>query len=450
MGQRVRFRQQELKSSKLYLVCFLVCENLGLNHCGSNANTQMGLVKYIEKRGLGTVKSTSRFHDENNLVNQTQGVCVQMENQGDLKTRGDVAFPLEEPATMLVDSLRGSESTCSKKRKNDMPERSAKKLCETILYSKSGESSNETEGGESDLVVLDRVECLAESVNKLLTKFKKKAEMEAHLRDQISRYRARMGLQNEKIVKLVKKVRKLKDPNTSALAKGREAMRMVAKNSVEHAKVVEALKKELAEGEEKFKQVHQQLEQEKEIIDKLKQMNDEKLKLVNEELEQKKEMVETLKQANDVEAWKLEVAEEEWRQERTRLENSLERVSSERKWLIEEGFDYVIKRLHRSQEYVEPLVVTKSFLWSVGAHYGVVKGYEACKEGRALEDHFLYEPEANEKFLNAVHIMKHTRFPYIAALSQCTNCSLDELRAVEPIGLEEVDDGNEDEVDGDQ
>ncbi|KAK1425195.1 hypothetical protein QVD17_20541 [Tagetes erecta] len=207
----------------------------------------MGLVKYIEIPGLGTAD-----HD----VNQTQG---------DVKTRGDVDIPLEEPATMLVDSLRGSESTRSKKRKNDMPKRPAKK----ILYSKSGESSNETEGGESDL---------AESVNEFLTEFKKKAEMEAHLHDQICRYRMRTSLQNQKIMKLVKAVRKLKDPNTSALAKGREAIRMVAKNSVEHAKVVEALKKELAEGEEKLKELHQQLEKEKERVKKVKQVNEENLK----------------------------------------------------------------------------------------------------------------------------------------------------------------------------
>lgn len=196
---------------------------------------EMGLVKYIEKRGLGTVKSTSHFHvehDGNSFVDQTQGVCVQLENHGDVKTRGDVNIPLEE-----------SETTRLKKRKNGEPKRSARKLDNNIVFSECSESSNETEDGESDLVALDRLGCL---VPKLVTRFKKKVKREALLHDRISRYRLRMSLQNEKIVKMV---RKLKDPNTSALAKRREAIRMVAKNSSEHAKVVKALKKKLAKGE---------------------------------------------------------------------------------------------------------------------------------------------------------------------------------------------------------
>ncbi|MFS8027090.1 hypothetical protein Hanom_Chr16g01494511 [Helianthus anomalus] len=79
--------------------------------------------------------------------------------------------------------------------------------------------------------------------------------MEVHLRDRISRYRLKMTCQHQKIRKLGKKVRKLK--KSSNFVKGREAIQMLAKNTHEHAKVVEALKRELEEArdtQEKLKQ----------------------------------------------------------------------------------------------------------------------------------------------------------------------------------------------------
>ncbi|KAM0057692.1 hypothetical protein Hdeb2414_s0005g00161321 [Helianthus debilis subsp. tardiflorus] len=104
----------------------------------------------------------------------------------------------------------------------------------------------------------------------------------------------------------------------------------------------------------------------------------------------------------------------------------------------------VINRLHRSQEHLELLGAVQTNLWESGAHYGHVQSYESCKDGVALKNASLYNPGANEKFLNAVHELEHMRFPYIVELSQCAEHSLDDLRALEPIGLEK--DGDEDAV----
>lgn len=76
---------------------------------------------------------------------------------------------------------------------------------------------------------------------------------------------------------------------------------------------------------DKFKQVNRELEVETE--------NAEKLKRVIGELELESELAAHEK--------------EEWNKEQEQLQRSLEQVSFERKWLIEEGFEYVINRLHR-------------------------------------------------------------------------------------------------------
>lgn len=150
---------------------------------------------------------------------------------------------------------------------------------------------------------------------------------------------------------------------------------------------------------------------------------------LNEELEVHKETVEKLNRD-------LVVEKEGRREERV----SLERVWSERQWLIQEGFEYVINRLHRSGEYNRLLGAVQTKLWSSGAHYGVVAGYAHCKSGGALEDVSLYKREAHQEFLRAVHELEHTRFPYVVALSQCADRTLDELRALEPMEMEEDED----------
>ncbi|KAI3743916.1 hypothetical protein L1987_56986 [Smallanthus sonchifolius] len=232
------------------------------------------------------------------------------------------------------------------------------------------------------------IEKLVGSVPGLLKWHERKTKREARLRDRVSRYRA-------KNVKLVKKVRKLKNMRRLTIDQGREA---VAENTVDHAKVVEALQKELedarAEGEERLKV-------EREMVEKL-----------NRELEAE-------------------------RRERVLLDKSLERVSYERRWLIEEGFEYVINRLHRSREYLEPLGVVQSKLWSSGAHDGVVEGYEFCKAGVDLEDVGVYKPKAEEELRKAADELEHMRFPYVVALSQCSEGTLDELKALEPIEMDE-------------
>ncbi|KAJ0439266.1 hypothetical protein HanHA300_Chr16g0623401 [Helianthus annuus] len=291
-----------------------------------------------------------------------------------------------------------------------------------IAFSESGEASN-----EGDLHVLDRVRCLSQlvgSVPGLVTSwYERKVKTEARLRDRISRYRLRMTDQAAKNAKLAKKVRKLKKlKKTTPVEKGTEAIRMLAKNTIEHAKVVEALEKELENARaESVEHAY------------------EKLKQANEELEIQREMAKKLN-------GELELEKDGRRQECESLQKSLERVSSERQWLIQEGFEYVINRLHKSREYLGLLGAVQSNLWDSGAHYGLEQCYESCKDGVALEDASLYNPGAHERFLKAVHELEHTRFPYVVALSQCADRSLDDLRALEPTGLEK--DGDEVAVDG--
>ncbi|KAI3796556.1 hypothetical protein L1987_39231 [Smallanthus sonchifolius] len=197
---------------------------------------------------------------------------------------------------------------------------------------------------------------------------------------QVSWYRMRMTLQHRK--------------KSSTPAKGRK---MAAKKTI---KVVEALQKELgdarAEGEERLKV-------EREMVERL-----------NGEL-------------------KVERREKLW------LQKSLERVSSERQWLIQEGFEYVINRLHRSQEYLKPLGAVMSKLWSSEAHDGVVEGYACCKAGVDLEHLGLYKPKA-EEFRKAADELEHMRFPYVVALSQSTEGTLDDLKALEPEAMDEEED----------
>ncbi|KAF5761401.1 hypothetical protein HanXRQr2_Chr16g0764681 [Helianthus annuus] len=143
-------------------------------------------------------------------------------------------------------------------------------------------------------------------------------------------------------------------------------------------------------------------------------------------LEKGQEAIQMLdKNAKVVEALQKELENARVQIQSEKLKQEHERVSSERQWLIQEGFEYVINRLHRSQEYLEPLGAVQTNLWESGAHYGLVQCYESCKDGVALEDASLYNPGAHEKFLKAVHELEHTRFPYIVELSQCGERSLD-------------------------
>ncbi|KAJ0439267.1 hypothetical protein HanHA300_Chr16g0623411 [Helianthus annuus] len=315
----------------------------------------------------------------------------------------------ESPVEKDDATVQSSHDTCPRTGNVVLQKRSARRRRKKIVYSESGESSDRHSGNivpkasvpagkrrcakeisflesdVSDLQVLDRVKCLPE----LVTSWdERKANREARLRDMIARYRVRMTHQAAKNAKLAKIVRKLKKMGT--LEKGQEAIQMLDKN----AKVVEALQKEL----------------------------------------------ENAKLTNIIIFSKLRV--DGGLQEKLKQEH--ERVSSERQWLIQEGFEYVINRLHRSQEYLRPLGAVQTNLWESGAHYGLVQSYESCKDGVALKDASLYNPGAHEKFLKAVHELEHTRFPYIVELSQCADRSLDDLRALEPIGLEK--DGDEDAV----
>ncbi|KAK1425183.1 hypothetical protein QVD17_20529 [Tagetes erecta] len=448
---------------------------------------EIELVKYLEKGpGAVNVEFTSRFLAEHevNILDRTRGICYQVPGDVEIPAKRMTSDSLE-PVRML-DMLLGSEnslepfvvpgkddepkvskenvsrtvyegqkrhwldesassskkhkflkgknivfsseiSQASKENDEEQPDtcvlsshdttsrcnvivetrkRSVRRARKNIVFSNLIGLSNEVD--QKSVHVLDRVGHLAQlvkSVPELVSMYERKSKSETHLREQISRYRLRMTFQDTRIAKLVKKVRNL---NKSNLVKNTKIYK--------HAKVVEALKKELDEACDKH-----EVMQARHMVECLDLK--EKLAKVNGELELERELAAREK--------------DNWSKERVQLEKSMERVSFERQWLIKEGFGYVINRLHRSEEFLGPLGAVQSKLWSSAAHDGVVAGYARCKAGVALEKVELYNPDAEKEFKKAVYELEHVKYPYVEALSQCTDRTLDELKALEPMGMED-------------
>ncbi|KAK1425198.1 hypothetical protein QVD17_20545 [Tagetes erecta] len=393
----------------------------------------MGLLKYIDRKGhvateiegddVEMPKETvleGLYSKRRKLVkavsSTVMGVSVSTENSH--------SFEKDESVVLAPcgDDTNTNTTTTTRRRVNHR---------KYIVVSESSESDEEDDPkvDDHDLDQLGGLEQVVEymSAQEILKWHEIKAKKEARLLDQIARYRMQMRLQHEKNMKLSKKVRKLEEFKRMTLDNEKEAMPMVGVNRDEHEKVVQALQNELANAraeavyeKEKMKQATNEFEEHKETVEKL-----------NKALEVYKEMVEKLNGELD--------REKERRGQELVL---LERVSSERKWLIQEGFEYVINRLHKSGEYNRLLGAVQTKLWSSGAHYGVVAGYAHCKNGGALKDVSLYKREAHQEFLKAVHELEHTRFPYVVAVSKCAERTLDELRALEPMEME----GDEDVV----
>ncbi|KAM0048326.1 hypothetical protein Hdeb2414_s0008g00273161 [Helianthus debilis subsp. tardiflorus] len=257
----------------------------------------MGLLKHIQLKGVGGVKLTSSLvakHEDTVLdpttgdVNTGGGEKRQLVVSGSSTKRRKL---VKEESNVVTISSEKSHDSIEKddadvQSSRDTGPRTENVVLETpgtgsvkrrrkkIVFSESGESSDQADhdtgphppmkrGGteiafsesgeasnEGDLHVLDRVRCLSQlvgSVPGLVTSwYERKVKTEARLRDRISRYRLRMTDQVAKNAKLAKKVRKLKKlKKTTPVEKGTEAIRMLAKNTIEHAKVVEALEKEL-------------------------------------------------------------------------------------------------------------------------------------------------------------------------------------------------------------
>ncbi|KAK1425196.1 hypothetical protein QVD17_20543 [Tagetes erecta] len=402
---------------------------------------EMGLLKYIQRKGVGATLTTRDLReDELNILDRTQGIRyegglshVEKEvEEGDVSNVGGGCVEIVVGMEDVMEKKEGlSEGPCSKRMKfgnvvgsnveviSISSENSTKSFGDdtTSCGGKNGKEIVFTESSESfdeatnDALMPDVHGMIPRSFPELLKWHEKKTKREAQLCDKIVQYRVRMSLVHAKNVKLEKKVKKLKDLKGMTLDKGSEAMRMVAVNTVKHEEAVQALQKELEDA--RAEALHEK----------------EKLKQAHEEIKVHKEMVQRLNE-------ELEMEKEGRRQECVLLE----RVSSERQWLIKEGFEFVINRLHRSGEYNRVLGAVQSNLWSSGAHDGVVAGYAQRKKGKALEDASLYKPEAHKTFLKSVHELEHTRFPYVVAVSQCADRTIDELRALKPMEMEEDED----------
>ncbi|KAJ0444312.1 hypothetical protein HanOQP8_Chr16g0629121 [Helianthus annuus] len=368
-----------------------------------DGDKEMDLLKYIKETGVGNagvVKFTSRSlaEHEDHILERTKGICY----EGTGSSGGNVEIHM----STLIAKGKGPETvsepaSSSKKRDNvvvitiddSSDETTPQTHVEEAPVSSAGNKRRRgkqivfTDESSSDHYEVGQTSAGQESVPEVVTRwYEKKSQMEARLRDRISRYRLKMTWQHQKIRKLGKKVRKLK--KSSNFDKGREAIRM-------QAKVVEALKKELEEA--------------RDTQEKLKQ--------------------ESATAAREKEGWM---------QERVSLEKSLERVWSERQWLIEEGFEYVIKKLHQSREFLEPLAAVESNIWLAGAHDGLVEGYANCKAGVALEHNRLFKPKAEGELTKAADELKNIQYPYVVALSKYRDRTLDELKALEPdMGMED-------------
>ncbi|KAK1425182.1 hypothetical protein QVD17_20528 [Tagetes erecta] len=465
----------------------------GLSRNGDDGNAEpiikdgddeIELLKYMDKKGHGSlnVKLTSQDEHEVNILDRIRGVCYQVpgdvgipagrmtsdsveplrmldmllgseirleplvvsgeeddanvckENRSETVSEGRKRHQLDESASsskkQMVDKgknvvfsneksessedmsvLAGHDATRKRNIVVQTRKRSIRRRRKNILFSELLGSSNEvdqTNVDQKSVHVVNRVGRLAElveSVPELVSMYQRKSKSEAYLRDQITQYRLRMALQDAKISKLVKK---LKNLIKSTLAKNTKIYK--------HAKVVEVLKNELEAARDKSEVMQTR------HVAECRDLQ-EKLSQVSGELELEREIAAREKDC--------------WSKERVQLQKSMERVSYERQWLIEEGFEYVINRLHRSREFLEPLGAVQSKLWSSAAHDGVVAGYAHCKARVALEEVKLYNPEAEKEFTKAVYELEHVKYPYVGALSKCTDRTLDELKALEPMGMED-------------
>ncbi|KAF5761399.1 hypothetical protein HanXRQr2_Chr16g0764661 [Helianthus annuus] len=356
------------------------------------------------------MKLTSRFLGEHevHILERTKGICYEVSSSEDVEipdevlqsevqgtSGGDVEIHLEKPKqkTVIGSETVSEPASSSKKRKNvvvitsdDSPVQSSDETAPNTHVDEApvspagnkrrrGKQIVFTDESSSDHYEVGQTsadqEYVPKSVPEVVTRwYDRKAKTEVCLRDRISRYRLKMTCQHQKIWKLKKKVRKLKKSSQSD--NRRETIQMLEKNTHEHAKVVEALTKELEEA---------------------------------------RDMQEKLKQERATAAHE----KDSWTQER-----------------------YVIKKLHGSREFLESLGAMESNLWSSGAHVGLVEGYANCKAGVALEHNRLYMPKAERGLINAADKLKHMQYPYVVALAKCRDCTLDELKALEPdAGMED-------------
>ncbi|MFS8027083.1 hypothetical protein Hanom_Chr16g01494441 [Helianthus anomalus] len=140
-----------------------------------------------------------------------------------------------------------------------------------------------------------------------------------------------------------------------------------------------------------------------------------------------------------VEALKKELEEARDTQEKLKQESATAAREKEG-WMQERAcrFEYVIKKLHQSREFLEPLAAAESNIWLAGAHGGLVEGYANCKAGVALEHNRLFKPKAEGELTKAADELKNIQYPYVVALSKYRDRTLDELKALEPdMGMED-------------
>jgi hypothetical protein len=125
------------------------------------------------------------------------------------------------------------------------------------------------------------------------------------------------------------------------------------------------------------------------------------------------------KLSTDVSMYKKKLKQE--REKSKEAEEEVDRLSEEKKWLIEHGFAHVVGYLRKSVEYVDPLSVVQKNMRVVGLHEGIVRGFEACSKGVKLEEVKGYNVDVKANFLKAVEKYEGVTFPYLTALASLSD-----------------------------
>ncbi|KAD4982060.1 hypothetical protein E3N88_18731 [Mikania micrantha] len=113
----------------------------------------------------------------------------------------------------------------------------------------------------------------------------------------------------------------------------------------------------------------------------------------------------------------LKVCEEAMQNERKKyqaLKKNMGVLKSDRKWVIEEGFTHVVKRVVRSGEFRAALGALQKAVFRHGLHVGVQSGYYNSMKNKAISETTYFKPDE---------------------LATISSESLDVLKAVEPKGF---------------
>ncbi|KAI3804055.1 hypothetical protein L1987_32223 [Smallanthus sonchifolius] len=282
-------------------------------------------------------------------------------------------------------------------------------VCHRILHHSTPRGEACLDHEMKGMHVSDRAGCMAvktmSAVSDLVIQYERKVVREARLRDRIKRYRVRMTEQSHKIFKLKKHLKKLGGGDSYG-KKYKKVIKDLEEKDAQNLRVIEALRKDLKESQDSQDSVTRSYLESTNRAHILSLQVSE-LESSVQELTTRETLWEESKGLYDkalVEADKIHAE----------LKKMVEVASSDWDWLSSsQGFQYVIERLHRSVEFLEPLGVMETSLWAAAPHCGVVKGYEGQFAGIRIEDIEGYDPAADGAYDDAAKAWQHVHYTYL-------------------------------------